>query len=169
MSSATSQPPQRAPPSLADLRQARVSLAQEIELLKNAFVQLKDAETRFKACNTTLDQLAAGNVNTMIKKYPETAEDGTITQDGSISSDEILVPVTNSVFFPGRILSTSHVKIDIGTGVYIQKDIKHAKEYYDRKIKMLNEQFGLIEAKGKEKAEVYVAVTEAIKKVEDKD
>lgn len=164
MSSTTSQPPQRTPPSLADLQQARASLAQEIELLKNAFVQLKDAEARFKACNTALDQLAGGNVNTMIKKHP-----GITGDDEPNPSDEILVPVTNSVFFPGRILSTSHVKIDIGTGVYIQKDIKRAKEYYDRKIKMLNEQFGLIEAKGKEKAEVYIAVTEAIKKVEGKE
>ena len=79
------------------------------------------------------------------------------------------MPVTSNVFFPGRILSTTHVKIDVGTGVYIRKDIKHAKEYYDRKIKMLNEQFGLIEAKGKEKAEMYVTVTDAIKKLEDKD
>ena len=70
MSSTTAQPPQRPSPSLADLHQARASLAQEIELLKNAFVQLKDAEARFKACNTALDQLAAGNVSTMIKQHP---------------------------------------------------------------------------------------------------
>ncbi len=168
MSSTTSQPP-RAPITLADLHQARASLAQEIELLKNAFVQLKDAEARFKVCNATIDQLAAGSVSTLVKQYPETGQASPAAQIESSPLDEILVPVTSSVFFPGRILSTSHVKIDVGTGVYIQKDTKRAKEYYDRKIKMLNEQFALIEAKGKEKAEVYTAIVEAIKKVEEKD
>lgn len=38
-----------------------------------------------------------------------------------LSGTTILVPLTNSLYVPGKLSDTEHVIVDIGTGYYVKK------------------------------------------------
>ncbi len=52
---------------------------------------------------------------------------------------EIMVPLTSSLYVPGRMDDNNHVLIEVGAGYFIEKDIRQALEYCDRKSKTLQE------------------------------
>jgi hypothetical protein len=35
--------------------------------------------------------------------------------------NSVLVPLTNSLYVPGKLLDTEHVLVDVGTGYYVKK------------------------------------------------
>ena len=50
-----------------------------------------------------------------------------------------MVPLTSSLYVPGRMDDHNHVLIELGAGYFIEKDTKQALEYCDRKSKSLQE------------------------------
>ena len=42
----------------------------------------------------------------------------------------ILVPLTNSLYVPGKLSDTEHVIVDIGTGYYVKKVIAYQLKLY---------------------------------------
>ena len=48
---------------------------------------------------------------------------------------DILVPLTGSMYVPGTLVDCEKVVVDVGTGYYVEKDIKDAKDYFSRKVK----------------------------------
>ena len=53
---------------------------------------------------------------------------------------EILVPLTGSLYVPGKLMSNSNVLIDIGTGYYVNKPLDDAKKYFEKKIQFITKQ-----------------------------
>ncbi|XP_014681869.1 PREDICTED: prefoldin subunit 5-like [Priapulus caudatus] len=94
-------------PQLEMLRQ---QLDQEIELFSTSLQQLKIAQQKFVESEQSL-----------VRMTPDT--------DGS----EILVPLTSSMYVPGKLSDISNVLIDIGTGYYVEMDVNNGKEYFKRK------------------------------------
>lgn len=45
------------------------------------------------------------------------------------------MPLTQSMYVPGRIADSGKVLIDIGTGYYVEKSLPKAKEYLDRRVR----------------------------------
>ena len=52
---------------------------------------------------------------------------------------EIMVPLTSSLYVPGVMEDNEKVLVEVGAGYFIEESSEKAKEYCDRKIKMLNE------------------------------
>ncbi len=52
---------------------------------------------------------------------------------------EIMVPLTSSLYIPGKMADTENVLIEVGASYFIELPCEKAKEYCDRKIKMLTE------------------------------
>ena len=52
---------------------------------------------------------------------------------------EIMVPLTGSLYVPGRMSDHNHVLIEAGAGYFIEKDTKQALDYCDRKAKQLQD------------------------------
>ena len=48
----------------------------------------------------------------------------------STAGKEILVPLTASMYVPGRLVDTEHVLVDVGTGYYLEKTTEGAREYF---------------------------------------
>ena len=46
----------------------------------------------------------------------------------------ILVPLTPSLYVPGKLASTETVLVDVGTGFYIEKSPDAAQDFYKRKV-----------------------------------
>ena len=49
----------------------------------------------------------------------------------------ILVPLTPSLYVPGKLASTETVLVDIGTGFYVEKTPPAAQDFYSRKVEEL--------------------------------
>ncbi len=47
---------------------------------------------------------------------------------------EMLVPLTGSLFVPGRLASADEVLVDIGTGYYVSKPLEGARDFLEKKV-----------------------------------
>ena len=52
---------------------------------------------------------------------------------------EIMVPLTSSLYVPGVMEDNNTVLIEVGAAYFIEETVDKAKEYCDRKVKMLSE------------------------------
>ncbi|CAG9318694.1 unnamed protein product [Blepharisma stoltei] len=87
-------------------------LEEELEKLTTSFAQLRHARTKYMASRTALEDLEARDV---------------------------LVPLTASVYVPGRLIEPNKVMVEIGTGYFVEKTRDGGKEFCERKMKMLRE------------------------------
>ena len=55
------------------------------------------------------------------------------------SSDDLLIPLTSSLYLPGKSIKKNEFLVDIGTGYFVEKLAKDAKQVYDYKITKLND------------------------------
>ncbi|QRV95501.1 Prefoldin subunit [Ceratobasidium sp. AG-Ba] len=104
---------------LPQLNDVKKQLDEELTHLTNSFSQLKAAQAKFKGCLENLDEIK-----------PETA------------SKTLLVPLTNSLYVPGKLSDTNNVIIDVGTGYYVSKPSyqtrAEAKQHYQQKVDFVN-------------------------------
>jgi len=49
----------------------------------------------------------------------------------------ILVPLTNSLYVPGKLSDLDNVIVDVGTGYYVKKTRAQAKKHYQSKVDYL--------------------------------
>ncbi|KAG6836977.1 hypothetical protein H0H93_016930 [Arthromyces matolae] len=96
---------------LADVRK---QLEEELNHLTNSFAQLKQAQAKFKAC-----------IDNVKEVKPENA------------GKTILVPLTNSLYVPGKLTDPDRVIVDIGTGYYIEKTRPQALKHYSAKVEYI--------------------------------
>jgi len=99
----------RAPPSAA-------SPEQEVANLTQNYAGLMAAQRRFQESKKSLKTLT-----------PEAMD------------KPVLVPLTQSLYVSGTISDTTKVMVDIGTGYYVEKPVAKAKDFMDRKAKMLEQ------------------------------
>ena len=67
---------------------------------------------------------------------------------------DVLVPLTGSMYVPGKLTNADKVTVDIGTGYYVEKSSKDAKDYFDRKVKFVTENMERVQGIGNEKAKI---------------
>lgn len=96
---------------LEQLDAMRNQTSQEIERLSAHFGQLQEAQNRFHTCKAMLNELGADS-----------------------EDKEMLVPLTESLYVPGRIKDSQKVLVNVGTGYIVEKTLPKAKELMDRKI-----------------------------------
>lgn len=71
---------------------------QELEHLTTSFAQLKQAQAKFKGCMADVEHVKSDNQNV-----------------------PILIPLTSSLYVPGKLTDTENVIVDVGTGYYVSK------------------------------------------------
>lgn len=57
---------------------------------------------------------------------------------------EVMVPLTSSLYVPGRMDDNKNVLIEAGAGYFIEKDTRQASEYCERKSKALVESYNKV-------------------------
>jgi prefoldin alpha subunit len=94
------------------------SATQELSHLTNSFAQLKTAEGKFKGCIESVKE---------VKKENKRASDLSLHayRCGELTTrtpaKTILVPLTNSLYVPGKLSDAENVIVDVGTGYYVKK------------------------------------------------
>ncbi|KAH8829743.1 Prefoldin alpha subunit [Flagelloscypha sp. PMI_526] len=95
---------------VSQLVDVRRQLEEELNHLTNSLVQLRTAQTKFEACADNIKEI-----------------------DPKKKDNTILVPLTNSLYVPGKLTDPEHVIVDVGTGYFIQKTRPQAIKYYTDK------------------------------------
>merc|ERR1711879_42625 len=65
--------------------------------------------------------------------------------EDSTEGKEILIPITSSMYVPGRIKNSNKVLIDIGTGYYVEKNRSDADDFCKRKIEQVAKEIGKVQ------------------------
>ncbi|KAF2880442.1 hypothetical protein ILUMI_25720 [Ignelater luminosus] len=125
--------------TMPQLTQLKQQLDQELALFQESLHSLKVAQGKFQ------------NSGECLEKVTPAAE-----------GKSILVPLTGSMYVPGRLANTKNVLIDIGTGYYAEQDIESARDYFKRKIAFVTEQMEKIQIIGLEKSKVRDTVAEVM-------
>ncbi|EFX01256.1 prefoldin subunit [Grosmannia clavigera kw1407] len=92
------------------LSAVKKQLDDEVEHLTSSFSQLAAAQGKFRECLRC------------VQGKPREA------------GKKVLVPLTNSLYVSGTLSDPNRVIVDVGTGFYIEKDIKSAAQFYEDKI-----------------------------------
>ncbi|XP_037087014.1 prefoldin subunit 5-like isoform X2 [Pollicipes pollicipes] len=125
--------------NVQQLNQMRQQLDQEVGLFNDSLQQLKMAQQKFAESLDSVEQLT-----------PEK------------SGKDILVPLTASMYVPGRLVDPEHVLVDVGTGYYLEKTTAGAREYFKRRIKFVTEQMEKLQTIGMEKQRLRDAIQETL-------
>ncbi|KAI5462982.1 Prefoldin [Mariannaea sp. PMI_226] len=106
------------------LAQVKKQLDEEVEHLTSSFSQLHGAQNKFKDCLSC------------IKSRVEAKE----------GSNNVLVPLTTSLYVRGELTDTDTVLVDIGTGFLVEKKLKAAEKFYEGKVEELGTNLKDLEA-----------------------
>ncbi|KAM4797223.1 prefoldin subunit 5 [Rhinophrynus dorsalis] len=123
--------------SLQQLEGLKSQLDQEVEFLSSSIAQLKVVQTKYVEAKECLNVLNKSN-----------------------EGKELLVPLTSSMYVPGKLNDVSNVLIDVGTGYYVEKTAEDAKDFFKRKIDFLTKQIEKIQPALQEKHAMKQAVLE---------
>ncbi|KAJ7019886.1 Prefoldin subunit-domain-containing protein [Mycena alexandri] len=100
--------------NVSQLADVRRQLEEELNHLTNSFAQLKQAQSKFRACIENVAEIKPAN-----------------------KGKTILVPLTNSLYVPGKLSDLDHVIVDVGTGYFVQKTRDQAHKHYAAKVKYI--------------------------------
>ncbi|XP_075262221.1 prefoldin subunit 5-like [Convolutriloba macropyga] len=103
---------------LEQLGAVRQQITREAELLEHSLSSLKFAHQRFT------NSLKA--VNNGMKTENE--------------GKQILVPLTDSLYVPGKLKNAGKVLIDVGTGYYVEMSAEKACKFLEKRIEFINEE-----------------------------
>ena len=126
------------------LSQLKSQMENDIQGLEQAFLALKQASAKFANSRSALDSL--------LKKHQ------------GVTQGEMFIPVTSSLYVPGRISDPSQVTIDLGTGYYARMATSEAVAYYERKCAMLDQEMQKVSESANMKVQQKDQVTEALQR-----
>ncbi|KAF8820502.1 prefoldin, alpha subunit protein [Cardiosporidium cionae] len=101
--------------SLPELQLLKRQVDEELLQLRKNELALEEAVERYRASRSALAQLS---------HTPE--------------KTDILVPLTASIYVPGKLIENDKVLVDIGTGYHVQKKVPDAMCYIDKNVEMVN-------------------------------
>ncbi|TKA58171.1 hypothetical protein B0A55_12083 [Friedmanniomyces simplex] len=101
--------------SAQQLSQVKKQLDDEVQHLSTSYQNLRAAQQKFRDCVASIQQGVAE----------------------SVRDKPLLVPLTSSLYVPGKLADTAHVLVDVGTGFYVEKTTDDAKGFYAGKVEEL--------------------------------
>uniref|UniRef100_H3G733 Prefoldin, alpha subunit n=2 Tax=Phytophthora ramorum TaxID=164328 RepID=H3G733_PHYRM len=100
--------------SLEQLNSLKGQLEKELQQLTTSFGGLREAQSRFTESKEALKAMAAADLD-----------------------KEVLVPLTASMFVPGKLSNKTEVLVDVGTGYFVEQSVDKAEQFMDRKVEFL--------------------------------
>lgn len=109
-------------------------------------------------------------LNLALSKYKECVFN--IKQVGAKESEgkEILVPLSSSLYVPGKIKDNEKFLVDVGTGYYVEKNAADATKFYEAKITQLNKDYQKVTQIINEKSQTLQRVDQVLRqKVQERE
>ncbi len=114
--------------SLEQLHTLKSQHEEELGELQKQLDTLSAAKSRFLNAKISLNDIS-------------TSENGTF----------LYVPLSSSLYVPGKILDNNKVIVELGTNYYCEKTVDEAKELIERKITLISQSIETIEGVGLQK------------------
>ncbi|POY70536.1 hypothetical protein BMF94_6450 [Rhodotorula taiwanensis] len=146
--------------SLDQISQVRSQLEQELKHLTAAFGDLKQAQSKFMACIDSLDSIKPANKGTPAPPLGSTCISRLTSPE---AHKTILIPLTSSLYVPGRIQDADNVLVDIGTGYFVEKETKQAKTLYNAKVLALKSNLATLQQQIETKQSNFEACTQMMR------
>mmetsp|Transcript_43983 Transcript_43983/g.106074 ORF Transcript_43983/g.106074 Transcript_43983/m.106074 type:complete len:166 (+) Transcript_43983:84-581(+) len=99
--------------SLEELNQVRQQEDSRLQALAGRAAQLRAAAARLNASQSAVSELSPAS-----------------------EGKEVMVPLTESVYVPGKIRDPNKLLVEIGTGFFVEKSSKETSAFLDRKLKL---------------------------------
>jgi prefoldin alpha subunit len=64
----------------------------------------------------------------------------------SAEGTEMLIPLTEALYVPGKIASNKKVLVEYGAGYFIERNCSEAEGFFERKVKFLSERTSQLES-----------------------
>lgn len=119
--------------SVQQLSQVKKQFDDEVQHLTNSYQNLRVAQQKFKDCVVSVKDGVAGSAQGAFWQQFS----GPQLSSNNHADKTLLVPLTSSLYVPGKLASTSHVMVDVGTGFYVEKTTDDAITFYNGKIEEL--------------------------------
>ena len=103
---------------------------QAVDLAQLPIPQLYHLKTQFEDEERVLTQSLA-SLKSVQSRFLESKESVAKLSKKDVDKD-VLVPLTSSMYVPGRLASNEQVLIDIGTGYHVKMSTSDANGYFDR-------------------------------------
>ncbi|KAG6557995.1 hypothetical protein Mapa_000174 [Marchantia paleacea] len=100
--------------SVEQLQAVKEQIDAELSVLQDSVASIRTAANRFEMAASALNNLS-------------------LQKEGQ----QMLVPLTASLYVPGVLENVDNVLVDVGTGYFIEKSLPEGKDYCDRKINFL--------------------------------
>ena len=55
-----------------------------------------------------------------------------------VEDKEIMIPLTSSLYIPGKIVDTENIICEVGAGYFIELSLEKGGEYWERKFELMN-------------------------------
>ncbi|EFA76576.1 prefoldin subunit 5 [Heterostelium album PN500] len=107
--------------SLEQLEMVKEQVENEIQTLSDSMLQLKHAATKYLEAKEAIQGLAGAE------------------------GKEILVPLTSSLYLPGKINCKDKVMVDIGTQYFIEMDLEQGQGFTNRKVQLIQDQVNKVQ------------------------
>ncbi|KAK2750341.1 subunit of tubulin prefoldin [Myotisia sp. PD_48] len=104
--------------TVPQLRSLQSRLSSELEHLTTSHTKLRSAQSKFRECIRSIN-------------------DGIVSKQPAAASNEIFIPLTNSLYVKGKLTDREKVLVDVGTGFYVEKTTSKAVEFYNAKVEDL--------------------------------
>ena len=114
-----------APPGSSTINLDQMSLDQLNQLKQQEEARMQAFTNRFAQFRSAHARLA--NSQAAVSNLTPASEGKTV-----------LVPLTESVYVPGKIREPTKCLVDVGTGFYVEKSNKETNEFLDRKLKIVD-------------------------------
>lgn len=101
--------------SLEELNQAKQQEEQRLQALTSRYAQLRSAAARLNASQRAVNELTPAS-----------------------EGKEVMVPLTESVYVPGKIRDANKLLVELGTGFFAEKSSKDTNAFLQRKIRLVD-------------------------------
>ena len=117
-------------------------LDDELTHLTTSYQNLRTAQNRFRDC-----------LRSIHRTFPKEPQKLHVTNDTEPKPQNLLVPLTPSLYVPAKLSSVRNVLVDVGTGFYVEKSPEDAQTFYDEKVEELEKNLKdlekLVQSKGR--------------------
>jgi prefoldin alpha subunit len=126
--------------SIPQLGEIKQKLMQEVEFLNSSFQKLIEAKRKFQDCQESVRGVSAEKDDT-----------------------ELMVPLSSSLYVPGRMSNVGKFMVDVGTGYYVEKDAEGAIAHYQKKVMTLEKNLGDLTAVAEQKGKNLEAIDQIMR------
>jgi prefoldin alpha subunit len=121
--------------SVQELQSIHQQISNELNQFTSSMIALQRTASRFAAAGQSVESL---------NEY----------KDGS----RLMLPMTESLYVPGELSSSGHVLVEVGTGYFVERDVKGGVTYCRNKVMEIKEQVGELSRVINQRQEVLMRV-----------